>query len=162
MSDQKTKTGALKDATHGHEAAQTYDFAYARTQEQIDAIMRAGSQAFKQYDDAAKFGKDNLDALMASGTIVAKGFEDLGKIWMGMAQRSVESSIATSKALFGCKTLQDMIALQTDWTRSNLETLVNEGNRVSEVSVKTANEAAAPIAARVNAAVEQFLKTRAA
>jgi phasin family protein len=53
------------------------------------------------------------------------------------------------------KTLCEAVDVQTDFAKTTFDKLVVEGMKVSEISVKVANEAALPINARLNAAIER-------
>ena len=48
----------------------------------------------------------------------------------------------------------DAAELQADWARSSFDNYISESSKITEMAVKTANEAAAPIPARVDGVVE--------
>ena len=144
----------------GAEAAQKgYEQAVQLTQEQV---TKANSAFIKGYEDMQGFGKETLDALVAAGTIWAKGAEAISKQVMALTQNSMQSSVGAAKAMLGCKTLREAIDLNADYARSNFDALVAEGTKLSEMSFQVANDAIAPIQARVNVAVEKFAKPLAA
>jgi phasin family protein len=136
-----------------------YDQVLGATREQLE---KASVSAFKAYEEFSKFQKDNYDAYLAASTIFAKGAENVGKAWMSLTQESLESAAQTAKALLGAKTLREAVDLQSDFAKANFDKLVAEGTKLSELSVKVANEAFAPLNARVNVAVEKMLKPVAA
>jgi phasin family protein len=74
----------------------------------------------------------------------------------------METSAQAAKALMGAKTLREAVDLQTDLAKSNFDKFIAESTKLSEMSVKVANEAFEPINARVNVAVEKLLKPIAA
>jgi phasin family protein len=127
-----------------------------------DHFAKANTYFFKGYEDMQGFGKENLDAVIEAGTIFAKGAENIGKQMMSLTQGSVETSVNTAKALMGCKTLREVMDLQADYARSSFDALVAEGTKLSELSIKVANDAIAPIQARVTVAVEKLSKPIAA
>ena len=136
-----------------------YDKIFGVGEEQVE---KASATAFKTYEEFSKLGKDNLDAYVAAGTIFAQGIENIGKGWMSFGKQSVEASVATAKAMLGVKTLREAMDLHADWAKSTFDKFVAESTKASETSVKVANEALEPINARVNVAVEKFLKPLAA
>ena len=81
---------------------------------------------------------------------------------LALTQNSMQSSVGAAKAMMGCKTLREVIDLNADFARSNFDALVAEGAKLSEMSMQVANEAIAPIQARVNVAVEKLAKPIAA
>ena len=123
---------------------------------------KASVSAFKAYEELSKFHKDNYDAYLAASSIFAKGAENVGKAWMSLTQESLENAAQTAKALLGAKTLREAVDLQSDFAKSNFDKFVAEGTKLSELSVKVANETFAPLNARVNVAVEKMLKPVAA
>ncbi len=140
-------------------AAKTVDQAVALTKEQVEKVSK---QAFQTYDDLTAFNKDTVEAVVASSQILAKGFETVSKTWVAFAQSSMEQSVSAAKALMTVKTLREAMDLQAEFARTSFDTLVAETTKVSELSVKVANEAIEPISARVNAAVEKFGKAKLA
>jgi phasin family protein len=140
-------------------AQKGYDRMLGAAREQME---KASVNAFKSYEDISKFSKENFDAYVAASTAMAKGFETLGKTWMAFTQESLESGAAVAKALLGAKTLREAVDLQTDFAKTSFDKLVGESTKLSEMSVKVANEAFEPINARLNVAVEKLLKPVAA
>lgn len=133
--------------------------AVAYTKEQVEKMSK---QVFTAFDDVAGFHKENVDAFMASSTILAKGFEALSKELMAFTQGQYEQSVSTAKALMGVKSVKELVDLQTEFAKTSFDALVAEATKVSETGFKVANEAAEPITARVNAAVEKLSKLKAA
>jgi len=161
----ETAATAGKDATDrylraGVDAAQkSVAQAVQLTKEQVE---KASTAFFKGYDELSVYSKGNVEAVVQAGSIYARGLEDLGKILMAISQSHLEASVAAAKAVLGCTSLRQMVDLQTGLARSNFDKLVADGNKLSEVSLKVANEALEPLQARVNAAVGKFIKPAAA
>lgn len=137
-------------------AAAGYEQAVAMTKKQVEKSSKAVTEG---YGDIAALGKENVEAAITSGTIMAKGFEILGKEIASFAQQSVEGNVAATTAIFGAKSLNEFVDLQNDYARKNFDQFVAESTKLTELSVKVANEALAPIQARVNLAVEQLTKS---
>ncbi|WP_282607372.1 phasin family protein [Pelagibius sp. Alg239-R121] len=140
-------------------AAKGYEQAVAMTKEQVE---RTSSAVFQGYDEIATLGKDNIDAYVQSGNIVAKGFEDLSKAWMSFAQSSLDAQVAVSKQLLGVKTFREAVDMQTSFTKSSFDTAMAESAKLTELSVKVANEAMTPIQDRVNVMTDKLMKPVAA
>ena len=140
-------------------ASQQYEQAMTSTKEQVE---KASTIMFKSYDEFSSLNKGNMDAFMKSGTIVAKGFESLSKEMMGFAQEAMEANMAAAKQVFGAKNLHEMMDLQSNLARTNFDKVMAESAKLSEMSVKAANAAIAPLQSRVNVAVQTMLKPTAA
>ena len=142
--------------------AKGYESAVTSTKEQVDAAVKAGADAFQGYEDVVSFGKDNVDAVMEFSTILAKGVQEFNKVWFDLAQASVDKNAAASKALLGCKSAKDLAQVQSDQLAGNYGTLVLDGRKLSDMSVKLAEEVAKPVNDRVNAAMDRMSKPVAA
>ncbi len=144
----------------GQEAAQKgYEQAVSLTKEQVE---KARTAVAKGVDEMSALGKDNVDAVVQASTIYAKGVEVIGKEVMSYAQARMESNMAAMKAMMGARTLKELVDLQTEFARNAFDQMVTETTKLSEIGVKVANDAFAPINARVNVVVEKITKSAAA
>ncbi|WP_192499017.1 phasin family protein [Skermanella pratensis] len=137
----------------------TYEQFATVSKEQFE---KASAQIAKGYEEYTTFSKANVDALIQAGTVLAKGFEELSKRTLAYSQSSLESGAAAGKAALGVKTVRDLVDLQSSYTKSTLDTALAESAKMSELSVKVANEAFQPINARLNATIEKLGKPLAA
>ncbi len=143
-----------------HEATQKgYEQALALTKENL---TKANDQLFKGYDDMTKTGKENVDAFVQASTVFARAVEDMSKAVFAYTQASVDMSVSTGKALLTAKSLREVVDLQNEFARTSFDSLLAEATKLSELSVKAANQALEPIQARVNATVATFAKPIAA
>lgn len=136
-------------------AAAGYEQAVEMTKKQVEKSSKAVREG---YGDFAALSKENVEAAISSGTIMAKGFETLGKEVVSFARQSVEGNVAATTAILGAKSLNEVVDLQNDYARKSFDQFVAESTKLTELSVKVANDALAPIKARVDVAVEQFTK----
>lgn len=143
-------------------ASKNYEQAVAATKEQVEAAVKAGADMFKGYEDVTVFGKDNLDAFMTTSTLLAEGLRDLNKVWFDLAQNSLERNAAATKAVFECKSVNEFADVQNDLMKENLEKIVTEGRKISDMSMKLAEEVTAPLNSRVAAAMDKVAKPLAA
>lgn len=161
----ETMVAASKEAmetmvkTSGDAANKSYEQAVTMTKEQI---AKQSETFFKSYDGLTELNRANLDAVNASGAIMTKGIEEIGKAWFGFTQSSLEQAAGTMQALMGCKTLRDVMELQNGFAKTSFDQTIAETAKLSEMSVKVANDAVEPIKARMNSSVEFFMKPVAA
>jgi phasin family protein len=148
-----------KRTTAAGDAAKSFEQAVSLTQEQVE---KASTAFFRGFDEFATIGKQNLDALVAANTLVAKSFEQIGKEVAVYTQSSLESAASAAKALFGAKTLKDVIAVNNDFAKASFESFVANSTKISEIGVKAANEALQPISAQVNVAIGRLKRPIAA
>lgn len=125
-------------------------------------VEKASKSMFEGYDQFASLSQGNYDAVSKSFGILAKGLEDASKTWFAYTQGSVDSTVAFGKQVLGAKSLNEVVDLQNSFAKTSFDTFVSESTKLSEIGVKTANEAIEPIKARVDETVETMTKQIAA
>ena len=128
----------------------------------MDPFKMDPKAAFAGYGDLAAANQETLDAVVKAGSVMARGMESFSKELMTFAQASAEANAAVATRMFGVKSLQEAIDLQNAHARDSFDKAVAETSKLTEMSVKVANEAFEPLQARVNVAVEKLLKSPAA
>lgn len=126
-----------------------------------DNVEKASEAVFKGYDQLSTLAQGNYDAINKSFGIVSKGVETATKAWFAYTQSATDAGLAFSKKVMSAKSLNEVVDMQNDFTKNSLDTFVAESTKISELSVKTANEAIEPIKARVDETVETFAKVAA-
>ncbi|KAA0580722.1 phasin family protein [Azospirillum sp. Sh1] len=154
MSDQiAAVTKSVEDAIAT--AKQNLEGLVKAQQEQME---KASAQVMKGYEELTALTKGNVDAFVQSGTVVAKGAEEAGKQVAAFTQSSLEKGVSNAKSMLAVKTIQELVELQKAYTKASLDALMSESTKLQELTVKVANEALAPLSARVNATVEVLSK----
>jgi phasin family protein len=138
---------ALKNSVSGTVAG------LEKTQAEVKANME---KAMKTAEDFMAFGQGNVEAMLKSGQIWAEGVQGLGKTFAATAQAQLDQTMNTFKALAGVKSLKEAIDLQTNLARSSVEIVVAETGKLTDASMKLAEQTLAPITARVTRAGEKF------
>ena len=146
----------------GNDAAvETFEKASQMTKEQVENAFKAGADTFKSvqgYEDVAAFNKQAVNAMFEASTAMFKGVQDINKMWFGLAQASVEDGIDTTKKMFACKTVEEMVELQAAYASKGYDKAVKDSQKVSNLTTKLADEAFQPLAGPFTAAVEKFTK----
>ncbi|WP_193171602.1 phasin family protein [Nisaea nitritireducens] len=123
---------------------------------------KAQKALYGGYDEYASLGKANYDAYVTAMNTWSKGFEAIGKELYAFGQESVEVSVETGKTVMGCKTVNELMELQNDVSKKSYDKAVGEITKISEMSVKTANEAIKPIQESLTGTFEKLSKPIAA
>ncbi len=113
-------------------------------------------KAIKTAEDLMSFGQGNLEAVVKSSQIWAAGMQDIGKQVAASAQAQVDQTMATLKALATAKSLKEAIELQSSLARTAVEKAVAETGKLTDASMKLAEQTLAPLTARVSLAAERF------
>jgi phasin family protein len=134
----------------------------------VDQFATAGNQAFKDgveksltaINEANAQGKRNMEALSASVTAAAKGAESLGAQTIAYSKKAFEDQVAQAKALSTCKSVQEVVELQTTFAKTAMEAYIGQLNKASEIVSSTLKDALRPLNERATAVVEQFQAAR--
>ena len=117
-------------------------------------------QAMKHAEQILAFSQGNVEAMMKSSQIWASGLQDLSRQITATAQASFHDNVSMLRSLTAIRTLQDAVALQTTAARTAMEKAMAESTRLTETSMKLAEQANAPLTARVGAAMEMVSAPR--
>jgi len=126
---------------------------FAQPQIKVQATM---DKTVKSAEEFVSFSQGNFEAMMKAGQIWAAGVQDMQKAVSATAQAHIEAAVGSFKALSGVKSLKEAMDLQTSMARSSMETAMAETGKLTDASMKLAEQAMAPITARVTLAAEKF------
>ena len=107
-------------------------------------------------EEMMAFGQGNVEAFVKSGQIWATGLQDIGRQVAQSAQAQFDSTMSAFKAMAAVKSVHEAIELQSSMARTALEKAVQDGGKLTDVSMKLAEQTLAPITARVSHAAERF------
>ena len=135
------------------------------TSEGYEQALAAGQKNFdsaaKSYDEYAVFGKGAIEAWVAAGNSTAKGYEAINAEMLSFGKDRVEDTIAVTKALFGAKSVDQAVQMQSDFAKQAFDAYVAETSKLGELVNQTTQNAFAPVTARYAAAFEKFVKSAA-
>jgi phasin family protein len=114
------------------------------------------------YTELAAIGRDNIEAAVKANAALSAGIEAIGQEFMACARTALQSASETARGLLGAKTLEDVVKLNTDFAKRNLEGLMAGSVKLSELGCSVATEAFAPWEGRVEAVMAQFAPPAAA
>ena len=149
----KRKTTAASGAT---QAANDKPAAYIETTQ--NTVKQGMEKTMKTAEDFIAFGQSNMDAFVKSSQIWATGVQDLSKQFAATAQANFDETLAVFKAMTSVKSPKDAIDMHANLARTSMEKAMAETGKLTDASMKLAEQAFAPITAQMNAAVEKFAK----
>lgn len=136
--------------------------AVAMTEEQFAAAAKASADAYRGYEDMIAFSKNNMEAFVKSNEILSSGMKDINTAIYKLAQSNVEESVALTQKIMGCKTVAEVVELQSTAAKSQYDKALSESRKLSDRTIKLAEQASKPIADQVKIAVETLSKPIAA
>jgi phasin family protein len=149
----ETAEKALKAGTEA--VTKAYDQALSACRE---TVQKAFPQAAGRFDELAGLQRANLEAVFAAGTKAMKSAETLSEELLAFNKKAMEEGVANAKKLFECKTMQEVVELQTDVACAQLETMMAQGTRMTDLALKIAGEIVEPMQARLGETVEKLGK----
>jgi hypothetical protein len=127
-----------------------------------EANGEAAAALFAGYEQWTDLGRENFTAVLRANAALSEGLEAIGKEVIHYARRAFEQAAETATALLGAKTFEDVVQLNTQFAKANIEGLIERSAKLSEMGVKVASEALAPLGGRVEAALHKLSKPMAA
>lgn len=140
----------------------------ANTNKAFDDVLNSSKQNFetlfsgKGMEEFTNIGQQTLDAVVESTTALASGYQEISSNMLALAQQNMEASLSMTKELMGCKNLQEAMELQSTYAKSLMESALNQGAKLQEMSMRVANEAFEPVRDRMTSTYETMMKNAAA
>ncbi|PWE16654.1 phasin family protein [Marinicauda salina] len=136
--------------------------------ETIETVTAASNKAVQDgfertmtaLNDASAFQKETVDAVIASATVASKSIEEINSNTLEYAKKSMEDGVTAAKSLASAKSVQDMIEIQSDFTKSALDAYLAQINRNSELMSGLFKDSFKPLNDRMAAAVEVMQSQR--
>jgi len=129
---------------------------------ELDNLAATGGESFTGYEALADLGRVNLAAALRANAVFAEGREAIGQEVMAYARNSLETVAEAATALLAAKTLEDVVQLHSDFAKASFDRMMASSTKLSEMGVKVADEALAPIGDRVEATFRKLGKPLAA
>jgi hypothetical protein len=99
----------------------------------------------KASEEVANRTQQNLDVLLQTSSLLAEGFQSVLREWMSYTQSAVQRNIDGMNTIMRARTMQDLLAAQSDLLNAEVQLLLNSSVKVSEVTARVANDAAQKI-----------------
>ena len=143
-------TEAMRDTLQtGFNAAQQN---FQRVTDQFTQVLGfAGPQS----EELTRRSTQNLQAVTQASTVMARGAQEVSQQLFGLMQGQLQRNLDAVSRIAGCRSVQDVIAVQSELVRDNLQQAIDTSRRVAEVSLKMSDEAAYTIQAQAHSSANQ-------
>ncbi|WP_428029894.1 phasin family protein [Ancylobacter sp.] len=98
----------------------------------------------QNFEDIQKVGKDNLELATKSFGTVSKGVQAIAVEVADYSKKSFEEGTATAEKLFGAKTLDKAVEIQSAYFKSAYESFVAQATKMGELYADLAKETYKP------------------
>lgn len=99
----------------------------------------------KNFEDFQKLGKDNMDTCMKQFGSVSQGWQAIAAEFADYSKKSFEQGSAHLEKMFGVKSLETAIELQSDYVKNAYEGFVAEASKMGELYSNLAKESYKPL-----------------
>ena len=98
----------------------------------------------KNFDEIQKLSKDNMDIAMKSFGAVSKGVQAIAVEVADYSKKSFEDGSAATEKLFGAKSLEKAIEIQSDYAKTAYEAFVANATKIGELYADLTKETYKP------------------
>lgn len=106
----------------------------------------------KSFEDMQKLGKGGADATMKSLGALSKSTQAIAIEMADYSKKAFEDGAAAAERLFGAKTLESAVEVQSDYFKSACEGFVSQTTKLGQLYSDLAQEAYKPIEGYVSKA----------
>ena len=99
----------------------------------------------KNFEDFQKLGKDNVDVALKQFGTVSKGWQAIATEFADYSKKSFEDGSAALEKLFGAKSLEKAIEVQSDYAKTAYEGFVAQATKMGELYTDFAKETYKPL-----------------
>src|SRR5712675_349870 len=97
------------------------------------------------FEDIQKLGKENVDVAVKQFGTVSKGFQTIATEFADYSKKSFEHGSAALEKLFGAKTLEKAIEVQSEYAKTAYEGFVAQATKIGELYTDLAKETYKPL-----------------
>jgi hypothetical protein len=98
----------------------------------------------KNFEDLQQVGKENVEVALKSFGTLSKGGQAIAVEVADYSKKAFEDGTAALEKLFGVKSVEKAIELQTDYAKTAYEGFVAEATKLGELYADLAKEAYKP------------------
>jgi len=121
-----------------------------------DQFTQVWGFAGPQSEKLTQVSSQNIEAVSQASAILAKGAQEISQTCLGLARDRLTKNIEALNRLASCRSVQDIVVVQSELVRDNLQQAIDTGRQVAELSVRVAKDAAGPIQAQANRSALEF------
>ncbi len=111
------------------------------------AAGREGITMIKNFEDLQQVSKENVDATMQTMGAVSKSAQAIAVEMADYSKKAFEDSSAALEKLFGVKSFDKAIEVQTEYAKTAYEGFVAQASKIGEMYADLAKESYKPFEA---------------
>ena len=113
-------------------------------------------------EELTELTRGNVEALVTSTKVAAKGVESFGQEAAEYGRKTFEEASSALRSFAEVKNPTDLLKLQTEFAKSQFDSLVAQNSKLSEAALKLAGQVFEPLSSRYSVAAERVKSALAA
>lgn len=101
----------------------------------------------KNFEELQQVGKENVDLTLKSMNAISKGTQTIALEVVDYSKKAVEEGTAALEKLFGAKSFEKAITVQTDYAKTAYADFVSRAAKIGQVYTDMASETYKPFEA---------------
>jgi hypothetical protein len=98
----------------------------------------------------------NLRAAAQSGSALARGFQDVSREMVDRSQKRLQRNLDGLQAMARCRSMTDLVEVQSSLLRDNLEQTMDNSRRIAELTLQMADEATRTVTGQAEKTAQRF------
>src|SRR3954451_16795704 len=86
-----------------------------------------------QSEELARCSSQNVQAVTQASTVLARGAQEISQEVFGLVQDRLTKNIEAVNRIVGSRSVQDLVAVQSDLVRDGLQQVIDTNKRISEL-----------------------------
>jgi phasin family protein len=99
---------------------------------------------FNNMEAMQKYGRSQVEAFTTASSTFTKGLQQIAEETAGFSKKQFETSSAALQELFGARTVEQAIEIQTNFAKTSFDSLVAQSTKVGELYTSLVTEALKP------------------
>jgi hypothetical protein len=100
--------------------------AAASTAEAVQESSREAQEATRQ----------SAEVIQLAAEDVSNRMREAAQLWAELTQETMRQNVEMAQSLIRCRTMGDLLEVQSEWMRRSLDNVMNRGARLSELSAE--------------------------
>jgi hypothetical protein len=135
MSDTKFGDEATPDAARGSGAGSIARASSEVIRETSERLTGSAREGLRQASAASTAG---AEAAIRTGSSLAEGIQDVTNAWTHYAEEVMRQTSEASRALIGCRSLTEMLEIQSKLLRGNFQAFLDQSSKLAEIATRMA------------------------
>jgi len=121
-----------------------------------DQVTQLFTLSAARGEELTRRSVQGMEVLTQASTALTRGLQDLSREWLTLSQARLQRNIDAMDAIAGCRSLPELLKVQTELVRDNLQHTLEGTRRMVELSTRIATEAGQPVTQQASADAQRI------